>query len=68
MEIYLNYERTTNNIMKTIYMEPTINMLAQMAINNKDQEAIPNLLKQGTVKELKSGLKYLVIEDKINEK
>ena len=54
--------------MKIIYMEPTINMLAQMAINNKDQEAIPNLLKQGTVKELKSGLKYLVIEDKINEK
>jgi|TARA_B110000240_G_scaffold180651_1_gene211822 hypothetical protein len=68
MEIYLNYERTTNNIMKTIYMEPTINMIGQKAINDNTPNVVPDLVKQGIVKELKSGLKYLVIEDKINEK
>ena len=68
MEIYLNYERTTNNIMKTIYMEPTINMIGQKAINDNTPNVVPDLVKQGIVKELESGLKYLVIEDKINAK
>jgi|TARA_B110000046_G_C12674657_1_gene265993 hypothetical protein len=54
--------------MKIIYMEPTINMIGQKAINDNTPNVVPDLVKQGIVKELESGLKYLVIEDKINAK
>jgi hypothetical protein len=47
-----------NITMKVIYMEPTINWLAQI-----DPERDNNLIQSGTVKKTESGINYLVIEE-----
>ena len=54
--------------MKIIYMGQTINMLAQIKLNEGDKESIKALVDSGEVKELESGLKYLVIEEKDENK
>lgn len=41
---------------KTIYMEQTLNLLAQ-----KDLERVNNLVKQGTIKETEEKIKYLLV-------
>ena len=46
--------------MKEIYMEPTIQLLA--FINRENPDFIKNLIGLGEVKELESGVKYLVIQ------
>jgi len=44
--------------MKVIYMEQTINMIAQI-----DPERVNSLIQSGTVKQTESGINYLVIEE-----
>ena len=44
--------------MKVIYMEQTINMIAQI-----DPERFNSLIQSGTVKQTESGINYLVIEE-----
>ena len=44
-----------------IYMEPTIAMIAS---DPKNADAVKKIIESGTVKELKSGLKYVVIQKK----
>lgn len=46
--------------MKEIYMEQTIQLLA--FINKDNPDFIKNLIGLGEVKELESGVKYLVIQ------
>ena len=48
--------------MKIIYMGQTINMLAQIKLNEGDKDSVKTLVDSGEVKETASGLKYLVIE------
>jgi hypothetical protein len=43
--------------MKVIYMEQTINMIAQI-----DPEGVNRIIQAGTVKQTESGINYLVIE------
>jgi hypothetical protein len=43
--------------MKVVYMEPTINWLAQI-----DPERVNGLIQSSTVKQTESGINYLVIE------
>ncbi len=50
-----------NSTMKVVYMEQTINWLAQI-----DPERVNNLIQSGKVKKTESGINYLVIES-INE-
>tara|TARA_B110000259_G_scaffold138099_1_gene155481 strand:+ start:230 stop:391 length:162 start_codon:yes stop_codon:yes gene_type:complete len=44
---------------KIIYMEPTIQLLAN--INKDNPEFVKTLIESGQVKELKGGQKYLII-------
>ncbi len=44
--------------MKVVYMEQTINMLAQI-----DPKLVNNLIQSGKVKQTESGINYLVIEE-----
>ena len=44
--------------MKVVYMEQTINWLAQV-----DPERVNRLIQSGTVKQTESGINYLVIEE-----
>ena len=44
--------------MKVVYMEPTINWLAQV-----DPERVNRLIQSGKVKQTESGINYLVIEE-----
>lgn len=44
--------------MKVVYMEQTINWLAQV-----DPQLVNNLIQSGTVKKTESGINYLVIEE-----
>jgi hypothetical protein len=47
-----------NSTMKVVYMEQTINWLAQV-----DPQLVNNLIQSGTVKKTESGINYLVIEE-----
>jgi hypothetical protein len=47
-----------NITMKVVYMEQTINWLAQI-----DPERVNNLIQSGIVKQTESGINYLVIEE-----
>jgi len=47
-----------NNTMKVVYMEPTINWLAQI-----DPKLVNSLIQSGKVKQTESGINYLVIEE-----
>jgi hypothetical protein len=47
-----------NSTMKVVYMEQTINWLAQI-----DPHLVNNLIQSGTVKKTESGINYLVIEE-----
>jgi hypothetical protein len=44
--------------MKVVYMEPTINWLAQI-----DPKLVNSLIQSGKVKQTESGINYLVIEE-----
>jgi len=44
--------------MKVVYMEQTINWLAQI-----DPKLVNNLIQSGKVKQTESGINYLVIEE-----
>jgi len=54
--------------MKIIYMGQTINMLAQIKLKEGDKDSVKTLVDSGEVKETASGLKYLVIEEKDENK
>jgi hypothetical protein len=47
-----------NSTMKIVYMEQTINKLAQV-----DPERVNSLIQSGKVKQTESGINYLVIEE-----
>jgi hypothetical protein len=47
-----------NSTMKIVYMEQTINKLAQI-----DPKLVNNLIQSGKVKQTESGINYLVIEE-----
>jgi hypothetical protein len=53
-----------------IYIEHTIGLMFQQAME-KGEDAVMNvqrLVESGTIKETKTGYKYLVIEEKVNDK
>ena len=50
--------------MKLIYMEQTLIMLMNIV---KNPTEIQSLIQQGTLKETKNSIKYLVIESKIED-